>query len=61
MIQGGFVSKNDIRQAVERGNVYEPETYTLGIELPELELFITIAVRIDMILKIVDNVEKHIL
>jgi hypothetical protein len=61
MIRGGFVTKDEIRQTVETGNAYIPNEYTLGIELTEFDLFITIAVKIDNVLKIVHTVEKYII
>lgn len=61
MIRGGFTTKDGIREAVEMGRVYTPDEYMHGIQLIDLGLFITLSVRIDRFLKIIDNVEKHIL
>jgi len=61
MIRGGFTTKKDIKQAVEAGSSYVVDEYIHGVELTDLGLFVTLDVRIDSFLKIIDNVEKHIL
>lgn len=61
MIRGGFVTKNDIRNTIEMGSSYVENEYIYGFELSELALFVTVTVRIDNFLRIIDNVEKHIL
>jgi len=61
MIQGQFITKDDIRQAVEHGTSYVLDEYIYGTELTDLGLFVTLTVKIDSFLKIIDNVEKHIL
>lgn len=61
MIRGEFVTKNDIRNAIEIGASYIENEYIYGYEIGELELFVTVTVRIDNFLRIIDNVEKHIL
>jgi len=60
MIRGGFVTKDDIRQAVEDPDATLDETYIKLFFVPNLILLINIIVKVDPVLKIVMSVEKHI-
>ena len=60
MIKGNHVTKDEIKDVVETGSTYIVDEYGKAYRDLSLSLVITITVRIDPVLRIVDNVEKHI-
>lgn len=62
MIKGGFVTKDDIRNTVEMGKTYDaPDIYSLAFIVEDLEIVVTLEVRIDPVLYTIENVEVNIM
>ena len=60
MIQAKFVNKEEVRKTVENRLQPEIEKYYMTFERTELGLAITVSVKIDDVLRIVENVEALI-
>lgn len=60
MLRANFVTKDQLRETVEIGIQIESEKYIRIFELEHLDLAMAVEVRIDVILRIVENVEAII-